>query len=198
MSGEGAPGARVPWGHAEVWWRALSGHGSQPGMGRGKDLCDCIPRWGRAGSRRDQRGQSRSEQRVEQDQRAQSRSVPLAAAGSSPNICSAHSPSWPPGRALPPGSVAQAPGARPCSSAAACPSATTPTPRHCWTGCRKPRQGAWKHPMPSRACAPRRTAGASGIWVTGRGGGMASLACPCRGSVALRLTLCHPVKTGKD
>lgn len=60
MSGEGAPGARVPWGHPKIWWKALSGHRSQLGTGRGKDLCDCIPHWGQAWSRRDQRGQGRS------------------------------------------------------------------------------------------------------------------------------------------
>uniref|UniRef100_A0A8C3Y6V6 von Willebrand factor A domain containing 5B1 n=1 Tax=Catharus ustulatus TaxID=91951 RepID=A0A8C3Y6V6_CATUS len=82
---------------------------------------------------------------------------------------SAHSPSRPSRTVLPPGSVAQAPGAQPCSSTAVCPSATTPTAQHCPRGCRKPRQGAWRRPMASRACTPRRTAGAPGTRVSGTG-----------------------------
>uniref|UniRef100_A0A8D0EQE1 von Willebrand factor A domain containing 5B1 n=1 Tax=Strix occidentalis caurina TaxID=311401 RepID=A0A8D0EQE1_STROC len=112
---------------------------------------------GSAGSRRDQKGQSRS--------------VPSAAAGSSPHICSALSPSQPARSSLPRGSVARVPGGRPCSTGAACPSATTPTPRQCRTGCSKRLQeGAWEHSMPARACGLRRIAGAPGIWVTGERG----------------------------
>lgn len=111
---------------------------------------------------------------------------------SSPNLCSARSPSRPSRPALPPGSAV--PGAPPCSSAAVCPSARTPTPRHCRTGCRTPRQGDWKRSMPSRACAPRQTAGAPGTWVTARGGGRGSLAWPCRGLVALCHTPYHCVR----
>uniref|UniRef100_A0A8C0IC71 von Willebrand factor A domain containing 5B1 n=1 Tax=Bubo bubo TaxID=30461 RepID=A0A8C0IC71_BUBBB len=112
---------------------------------------------GSAGSRRDQKGQSRS--------------VPSAAAGSSPHICSALSPSQPAHSSLPRGSVARVPGGRPCSTGAACPSATTPTPRQCRTGCSKRLQeGAWEHSMPARACGLRRIAGAPGIWVTGERG----------------------------
>lgn len=180
---------RSPWGQSPlgtpqglvegfVWVQIPARNGQR------EDLCDCIPCRGQAGSRWDQRGQSRS--------------VPLAAARSSPNICSAHSPSRPSHMALPPGSVAQVPGARPCSSTAVCPSATTPPPRRCPTGCRKPRQGAWEHSMPSGACAPPQTAGAPGIWVGGRGGGTASLTCLCRVLVALHCALCHHVKIGKD
>uniref|UniRef100_A0A8C9MEC5 von Willebrand factor A domain containing 5B1 n=1 Tax=Serinus canaria TaxID=9135 RepID=A0A8C9MEC5_SERCA len=169
---------------------------SQPGMGRGKDLCDCIRHRGWAGSRWDQRGQSRSMHGADMDQRAQ-RAV-CHWLQPDPNICSAHSPSRPSRMALAPGSVPQAPGAPPCSSAAACPSATMPPPRHCQRGCRKPRQGTWNHSVPSGACTPHQMAGAPGMWVSGRGGGMASLTCPCWGLVPLHRTPCHRVKIGKE
>uniref|UniRef100_A0A8C8B4Z1 von Willebrand factor A domain containing 5B1 n=1 Tax=Otus sunia TaxID=257818 RepID=A0A8C8B4Z1_9STRI len=129
--GWGAPGAGVPWGHRAGLMEG-SGQGSQPGLSR-----DCVSRWGRAGSRRDQKGQSRS--------------VPSAAAASSPHICSALSPSQPARSSLPRGSVARVPGGRPCSTGAARPSATTPTARQCRTGCSKRLQeGAGERSMPAR------------------------------------------------
>uniref|UniRef100_A0A663LIY9 von Willebrand factor A domain containing 5B1 n=1 Tax=Athene cunicularia TaxID=194338 RepID=A0A663LIY9_ATHCN len=113
--GPGSLGAAV-----QVWWRALSGQGSQLGLSREGPGClhDCISRWGQAGSRWGQKGQSRS--------------MPWSAGGSSPHICSALSPSQPARSSLPRGSVARVPGGRPCSTGAACPS-----------------EGAWEHSMPA-------------------------------------------------
>uniref|UniRef100_A0A8C3K4V6 von Willebrand factor A domain containing 5B1 n=1 Tax=Calidris pygmaea TaxID=425635 RepID=A0A8C3K4V6_9CHAR len=118
-SSGGAPGAGVPWGHSAglMVGGVLSGHRSQRGLSREGPEClhGCISRWDGAGSRWDPKGHSRS--------------MPSAAAGSSPNICSSLSPSQPTPWSLPRGSAVPAPGGRPCSTGAACPSATTPTPQ---------------------------------------------------------------------
>lgn len=133
LSGEGAPGARVPWGHpaslmeGSVW--------AQIPAGLSKGTRVFAPLHLAPGSGREQTGSEGAEQ------------VPaIAAASSSPNIRSALSPLQPAHTSLPRGSAAQAPAGRPCSTGAVCPSATTPTARRCLKGCR---ERAWDRSMPA-------------------------------------------------